>query len=192
MSRDSRAGRNHRYKYYLYIQYSDSQYVTWTFNLTERTSQQCLKPFWDIKSFAQHSSQLMSAHDVVKKKARPARVKFPRFNQLHSTSSSRTFKKCLESFLSHTHTLSLVNNRTKTPELGGSKAKESRKKKGIHYCKCRQIGKKSKPLAAHEEAQVCQCFRRFASSRVCPSACLAPCVCVVFVNRRSSILAMLH
>jgi hypothetical protein len=106
MSRDSRAGRNHRYKYYLYIQYSDSQYVTWTFNLTERTSQQCLKPFWDIKSFAQHSSQLMSAHDVVKKRQDQPELNFP-VSINYIVLAVAVPSKSVSSLSSLTHTLSL-------------------------------------------------------------------------------------
>ena len=109
---------------------------------------------------------------VERKKARPARVKFPRFNQLHSTTSSSTFKKVSSSLLphSHTHTLSSQQQNKKRLDLGESKrGKESRKKKEFTIANADKW-EKSKPQAAHEAAQVCM-LPRFASSRVCPSAC---------------------
>ena len=109
---------------------------------------------------------------VERKKARPARVKFPRFNQLHSTTSSSTFNKVSSSLLphSHTHSLSSQQQNKKRLDLGESKrGKESRKKKEFTIANADKW-EKSKPQAAHEAAQVCM-LPRFASSRVCPSAC---------------------
>jgi hypothetical protein len=119
------------------------------------------------------------------KKARPARVKFPRFNELHSTTSSSSKQYLRKVSRVIPLTLSKQQARQRTPEPGEAKERKVTKREFT----IANAGKweKGKPQAAPEEA-VCMLPGSFLISRLSVRV-LTPCVCV---NRRSSIFAMLH
>ena len=130
MSRDSRAGRDHRYKYYLRYVFntrihSMSRGHSTSLSGVIPTTPQALQVVCTAAHVCKQSCKK-------KKRRDQPELNFPvSINYIVLAVPSRTFKKCLESFLSLTHTLPLWSTTEQKRLNWGGEAKERKvEKKG--------------------------------------------------------------